>query len=144
MLRRTSLIAVVAASLLSGCVNDGSVPDKHPITFEQAVPAGGPSQSVAKQVLSEWLVNNYPDGGSAKDVSVGPVRFARVLYPFPDQDYFTCAVFTAKNKYGTYMPPEYVIMTMRIYKAEDGWKPALVKPNAYSAYRQYCINQPHS
>ena len=138
------LPAIFAATALSGCLNDGSVPDKHAITFEKPVPAGGPSKAQSMAALRQWLVANVPEGDAAKDVSVGPVRYAAVLWPFPEKDFFVCARFTAKNRFGTYEPPQNALMTMRVYDPAKGWEPALVKGVEHDAYRQYCISQPHA
>ena len=139
----SSLLAGVAAIILSGCLNQGNVADKHPITFETPKPAGGPTQEQALHALKTWLTNHVPDGASAKDVSVGPVRYAALLFPFPEKDFFVCARFTAKNRFGTYLPPQDVIMSMRIYKAAEGYTSSLVRLPDHVAYRQYCIGQPH-
>lgn len=136
--------AIVAATALSGCLNDGSVPDKHAITFEKPVPAGGPSKAQSMAALQQWLVANVYDGSTAKDVSVGPVRYAAILFPFPEKDFFVCARFTAKNRFGTYEPPRNALMTMRVYDQAKGWEPSLVKDVGDAAYRQYCISQPHA
>lgn len=120
------------------------MPDKHAITFEKPVPAGGPSKSQSMAALRQWLVANVPEGDIAKDVSVGPVRYAAVLWPFPEKDFFVCARFTAKNRFGTYEPPQNALMTMRVYDPAKGWEPALVKGVEHDAYRQYCISQPHA
>ena len=131
-----------AALALAGC-NDGTVPDKHLITFERPKPDGGPTQEQALAALKTWLVHSVPDGPTAKGVTVGPVRYAAILFPFPEKDFFVCGRYTAKNKFGTYLPPQDIIMTMRVYNPADGWKASLVKQNTEAAYRQYCMGQPH-
>ena len=144
MKMKLALPIAMAAFALSGCLNDGSVPDKHAITFEKPVPEGGPSQVQALAALRGWLVANTPEGDTAKGLSVGPVRYAAVLWPFPEKDFFVCARFTAKNQYGIYQPPENAIMTVRVYDAAKGWQTALLKGPEHDAYRQYCISQPHA
>ncbi|WP_171182153.1 hypothetical protein [Ruegeria sp. HKCCD8929] len=139
---KRSFVVLVAAASLAAC-NDGTVPDKHAITFESQVPAGGPSRVQAEAALKRWLLHNVPDGPSARDITVGPVRYASVLFPFPEKDYFVCARFTAKNRFGTYEPPQEVIMTTRVYEPAEGWAPSLVKGRRDASYRQYCIGQPH-
>jgi hypothetical protein len=94
--------------------------------------------------LRQWLVANVPEGDTAKNVSVGPVRYAAILFPFPEKDFFVCARFTAKNRFGTYEPPQNALMTMRVYDPAKGWEPSLVKGPQDAAYRQYCISQPHA
>ncbi len=136
------LAACAVALTLAGCMNEGNVADKHPITFEKPKPAGGPTQAQAEAALRNWLVASVPDGTSAKDVSVGPVRYAAILIPYP-YDYFACARFTAKNRYGTYMPPRNVLYTMRVYDQAEGWRLSLLKNPGDGAYDQYCISQPH-
>lgn len=136
--------ATAIATALAGCMNDGTVADQHAITFEEQVPAGGPTQAQALAALERWIVATYPDGAAARDVSVGPVRYAKVILIPPQSDFFVCVQFTAKNDYGTYMPPERALMTMRVYDPAEGWKASLVKWPEDGAYRQYCINQPHS
>ncbi len=138
----TSLM-LSAGLLLSGCLNDGTVPDTHLITFEKPKPDGGPTQLQALSSLKTWLLYNVPDGAAAKDVSVGPVRYAAILFPFPEKDFFVCGRYTAKNDFGTYLPPQDVLMITRVYNPSEGWKASLVKPNTDAAYRQYCIGQPH-
>ena len=133
----------LAALFLSGCINQGDVPDKHAITFEQPKPAGGPDQAQARRALQNWLVANVPDGSTAKDITIGPIRYAALVLPFPERDFFACARFTAKNQFGTYTPPQSVLFSMRVYKAAEGWQVALMKSSDDADYRQYCIGQPH-
>ena len=135
--------SLTIAMAVSGCMNEGNVPDKHAITFEKPKPAGGPSQAQAKQALENWLVQSVPDGATAKDVSVGPIRYAALFSPFPEKDFFACARYTAKNQYGTYMPPQNIIFAMRVYEPAEGWKVSYLKFPDDSNYRQYCIGQPH-
>ena len=139
-----SILAVGAAALLlSGCINQGDVADQHPFTFEQPKPAGGPTQGQAMRALQTWLVANVPDGSTAKDVSIGPIRYAALFFPFTEQDYFAFARFTAKNKFGTYTPPQDILFSMRVYNPADGWQVSLLKRPNDAAYRQYCIGQSH-
>ncbi|WP_217351983.1 hypothetical protein, partial [Ruegeria sp. HKCCD8929] len=63
MTLRHILACVATAAILSAC-NDGTVPDKHVITFESQVPAGGPSRAQAEAALKRWLLHNVPDGPS--------------------------------------------------------------------------------
>lgn len=139
---KASLVGLAVAGL-SACMNDGTVADQHPVTFEQEVPPGGPSEAQALEALRHWLVGSVPDGASARDVSVGPVRYATIITIPPQRDYFVCAEFTAKNEFGTYMPPERVLMTMRVYNPAEGWRTSLIKRPEDGAYRQYCIGQTH-
>ena len=144
--RRMSLatLCICAALALSGCINEGNVPDQHPITFEKPKPAGGPSPAQARQALQNWLVANVPDGSSVKDISIGPIRYAQLFVPFGfETDYFACARYTAKNQFGTYTPPRDVIFGMRVYEASKGWEVMYHKTAENENYRQYCIGQPH-
>ena len=135
--------AGIAATLLAGCMNDGTVADQHAVTFESAAPSGGPTQAQARAALDRWLIANVPDGANARDVSVGPVRYAKVILIPPQDDFFVCATFTAKNQFGTYMPPEIILMTMRVYNPAEGWAASLIKTPVDGAYRQYCSGQSH-
>ena len=122
--------AILAVAALTGCLNDGSVPDKHAITFEKPVPAGGPSKARSIPALQQRLVANVPEGGTAKEVSVTPVRYAAVLWPFPEKDFFVCARRFAKNRFGTYEQPQNALMTIWANDQAKGWEPALVKVRA--------------
>lgn len=144
MFKKPIAAVLLAVSALAGCINDGTVADKHPITFEKPNPGGGPSKAQSEAALRSWLVANVPEGDTAKNISVGPVRYAAILWPFPEKDFFVCARYTAKNQYGTFEPPRNVLMTMRVYDASKGWQTALVKDETFDGYRQYCIGQPHA
>jgi len=137
-------IAAVCALTLAGCLNDGTVADQHVITFEKPLPASHPSHGTLESATRTWVNNTFPDGGSVKNLSIGPVRYARILIPFPDTDFFTCAQFTAKNQYGTYMPPIQTLLTYRNYNDGRGFVVALAKEPGAGAYDQYCISQPHN
>lgn len=77
MFKKPIAAVLLAASALAGCMNDGTVADKHPITFEKPNPGGGPSKAQSEAALRSWLVANVPEGDTAKNISVGPVRYAR-------------------------------------------------------------------
>lgn len=135
--------AGLAVAMLAGCMNDGTVADQHAVTFERAAPTDGPTTAQARAALDRWLIANVPDGAAARDVSVGPVRYAKIILFPPQDDFFVCATFTAKNAFGTYMPPEVILMTMRVYNPAEGWSASLIKTPVDGAYRQYCSGQSH-
>lgn len=144
MIKPTALLAAIAAAFtLSACVNDGTVADKHAITFEEQLPAAHPSQAQLDAGLRRWIIEHYADGASARDISLGPVRYARLLIPFPDRDFFSCVQFTAKNQYGTYMPPSRLLLAFRDYNDGQGYKVSLAKQPGTGAYDQYCTGQSH-
>ena len=62
MFKKPIAAVLLAASALAGCMNDGTVADKHPITFEKPNPGGGPSKAQSEAALRSWLVANVPEG----------------------------------------------------------------------------------
>lgn len=144
-LKPVKLIAALAAALtLGACVNDGTVADKHVITFERSLPDVHPSKAELEEGLRSWIIQNFADGAAAKDISLGPVRYAKLLIPFPDTDFFSCVQYTAKNQYGTFIPPVRQLTAFRNYDDGRGYVVSLVKLPGTGAYDQYCISQPHS
>ena len=134
--------AVIALGVLSAC-NSGDVADKHAITFEKPITGTPPTPSEAEEALRQFLIVNYPDGAAAKDVSLGPIRNASLLLPFPELYYFSCVQYTAKNQYGTYMPPTQILVAFTNPRNE-GWFIPFSREPGRGAYNQYCWNQPHS
>ena len=126
---------------MAGCINpnDGSIADKHPITFEKPVPAGAPSQETLKAALIKNFAERYHEGATIKDVWVGPVRWAKILIPWSGFDYFTCAQYTQKNQYGSYMRPTRALFTYRDYKDGRGFVPSIEKDEDSGAWEQYCL-----
>lgn len=142
--RPKALIAAVATALsLAACVNDGTVADKHAITFEEQLPAAHPTQAQLETGLRQWIIERYADGASVRDVTLGPVRYARLLIPFPDRDFFSCVQFTAKNQYGTYMPPTRLLVMFRDYDKNGNYRVGIAKQPGTGAYDQYCLSQSH-
>ena len=136
-------VSLLGAALLplAACINpnDGTIADKHPITFEKPLPAGAPSQEVLKAALILEFAQSFHEGATIKDVWVGPVRYAKILLPWPYVDYFTCATYTQKNRYGSYMAPTHALFTYRDYSDGRGWRPSIQKDEDTGAWEQYCL-----
>lgn len=133
--------AIAIALGLGACVNDGTVADKHPITFEKPLPAMHPSSSEISSAVVNWQQANFYEASAILGSTFGPVRYAALIIPSPKKDFFVCARFTAKNQYGTYTPPQSWLLLLRDYG--QGLSVGLAKQPGSGQYDQYCVSQDH-
>ena len=133
--------AFSALLALAGCINDGTVADQHAITFEKPLPAVHPSRASIETAVRLWHAESFYDAPSIRDKGIGPVRYAALLIPFPKKDFFVCTRLTAKNRFGTYTPPQTWLLLLRDYG--QGLRVGLDKAPGTGEYDQYCARQDH-